>query len=639
MSNPTDKTGFNVLDMAQDMADASGVDLPNFFRQPTQPPAPQPGSESEEPQEEAAPKKKKPWTPSAEAMAELPELQHQGVSYTKEEMEKFQEPEGLQNIADDNAKQSARDTMDELTRKMDAIETAKARHGILHFQIPEGPWQVKVHNAAIDVNWKRAQLNLDEVFTEIKTQHPEFIMEWLPGYGPDPTADPRGLQQNLQQQSAGDMIEPPSWYNPISPGEEAAPQTTAQIAEGQPHPDLSIKIDKTNVSQVSWTPEEVEKIRKARTVELNIVESGTLEFGEIEDVAPNAVEQVLSQYERKTNDIDAALPASRYRATFIGLSYPEVLDLSSSNRMNNLDGERMKWTIAFRHIKNQSIGPWKEWRYYTDPETGKTVTFSIAGPLPIGVTEDMVSVHTKFDDFMEKTSYLDLEYILWKILCATAMDKELISIDCHADVNGHECGKNYDWIYSPNELLMIQEVSPVVLEEMKTTATLNTMESIMENYKTAPINANNTVKLPHAGYQMIFGHANGKEYLNGIYSEIKKYDEVDETDPTFVSRGLNTSALTVVKGFLLPKPEGGWYRITGIKNILEIMATLDEVDWQVINEVCRMMEEPYTFAFALRDIVCPECGNRSSIPIDDMTQLLFIVARSLSSVQVELKKI
>ena len=48
MSNPTDKTGFNVLDMAQDMADASGVDLPNFFRQPTQPPTPQSGSEPED---------------------------------------------------------------------------------------------------------------------------------------------------------------------------------------------------------------------------------------------------------------------------------------------------------------------------------------------------------------------------------------------------------------------------------------------------------------------------------------------------------------------------------------------------------------------------------------------------------------
>lgn len=650
MANTPGNSGFSVLDMAQEMASAQETSIHEMFKThpvsgkvkeedaATVPPAttePVPVAETPE-----TPKPvKKAWTPSAEAMADLPELQQKPTTYTKEELTAPAEGP-LENIIDGTAKQAARDTMDELTRKESAIEDAKAALGIKHFKIPEGPWHVKIHNAAIDINYANTQKNLIAIFKEIIQTYPEWIFEWQPGWGPE------GYNPNkVNTVQPGQMVEVPEGatipgYDEVG---QSKPDITTEVApsaeDGPSEGDsVVIHIDKRNVNQVAWSEEEVEKIRKARTVELNITETADLEMSAIETVAPNAVDQLLAQYQRKTNDNVASLPASKYRATFTGLSYPEVLDLTNSNEMNTLDGERAKWTLAFRHIKNQSIGPWEEYRWYNHPETGRKVKIPLSAPTPVGIAEEDMHTVTAFDDFLMKTSFMDLEFILWKILCATAMDKELISIDCHAMYKGKTCNKSYDWIYNPNDLLMLSSVNPEVLEEMKVTGEA-TGEEIIKNFYTSPVMNNNLVKLAHSGFQLIFGHVSAFDYLDHVYSDIKVFESAEQNDPTLVSRGLNYTTLTSIKGVLLPKPDGeGWYRIEGSENIVKVLTDLDEVDWQTVSEVVRLMMEPYQFNFALRDIVCPQCGNRSSIPIDDMERLLFIVARSLSNVQVELKR-
>ena len=107
--------------------------------------------------------------------------------------------------------------------------------------------------------------------------------------------------------------------------------------------------------------------KKSRTVELNIVEGKDLEMSSIENISSkSAIDLALAPYIRKSNDIVAALPASKYRASFTGLSYVDMIDLSNSQELNTIDGEKKKWTIAYQHIKNPSIGPWKEYRYYID---------------------------------------------------------------------------------------------------------------------------------------------------------------------------------------------------------------------------------------------------------------------------------
>lgn len=640
-------TDFNVLEMAQAYAEANNTNTSDLFKKPKakfEDPKIEEVQIDENNQISPVKKQKTPWVPDEKLIEGMNEFTSDPVTYDKKDLE-VNEDGTLKNIIDEDAKEESREAMDEMSRKYANIEDAKKRHGIVNFQIPEGEYHALIFAAAGDTNYKRAQDALDEIFNEIKSVHPEFIRDWAEGYPKNESSNISNVpttpaeekvtenievNENIKEETAAVSVEPsiPSNNN-----------INEEMPDGE---DVKVIINKTDLPNVSWTEEDISKIRKSRSIELNIVENQDLEYTNIEEVDPKWVDAVLMPYQRKSNDIVAALPASKYRATFTGLTYTEVIDLSNSTEMNTIDGERKKWSICFNHIKNQSIGPWEEYILYIDPMTRKTMRISLedSDKIPENVDPETIHKVSKFEDFLRKTSFMDLEYMLWKILCATTMDQEIIQIDCHAIMdNGKDCGNHYDWIYSPTELLDMSTINPAVLEEIEKTATVSGKD-IMDNYNSSMLRLNNTAKLHTSGISVVFGHISAYEYLDSVYEKIQSLDNEEEyNDPTIASRSLNYATLSVVKAFLIPKENGGFIRITGADNILKVINTLDEIDWQTLAELVRIMLEPYEFKYSMRDIVCPKCKNRSNIPINSMAKLLFIVARSLSSVNVVLKKI
>lgn len=625
---------FNVLDMAQEYANASNVSVEDLFKQPeTKVESESNTNTSKENQNTPLDKTKTLWKPDAALIEGMDELTAKPVTYDKEELEVKEQ--SLENITDAVAIEDSREHMDEMSRKLANIEDAKKRHGIKHFQIPQGEYHVSIYAAAGDTNYKRAQEALDEIFDEIKKVHPDFILEWIDEKSVE--ASPTS-SNNITKESATETIQKEDEDNSSEVVVNDNKAETSEVLTSN-EDDLKIVIDKSNLPQIAWSEEELNKIRKSRSIELDIVETKALEYSNIEDADNNYIDALLLPYQKKSNDIDAALPASKYRATFTGLTYTEVIDLSNSTEMNTIDGERKKWSICFNHIKNQSIGPWEDYFIYVDPTTGKTVKTDDFSKIPDNTDEKTIHHVSKFEDFLKKTSFIDLEYILWKILCATTMDQEIIQIDCHANYNGKPCNKSYDWIYCPSELLDMNSINTAVLEELEKTATVASSEDILENYNTSMLRTDNVAKLHTSGISVVFGHISAYDYLESVYEKIQSLQNEEEyADPTIASKSLNYTTLTAIKAFLIPKPEGGFIRIKGTDNLLKVINTLDEIDWQTLGELVKIMIQPYEFKFSMRNIVCPQCKNRSDIPITNMARLLFIVARSLSSVNVVLKR-
>lgn len=615
---------FNVMDMARDAAAESGISVNDLFQR----------HEPEQQRVEETPpastlsttqKQQAGWVPDSSLTKDMEEFNGLPVTYARDEI-KEDIPATLRNLDDESAIHDAGVQKDEMGRMYVNIEDAKKRFGITKLQVPPGHMQVAIYDAASNEDPEKAKATLDSIFQDIIDNYPEFILERngvaCNNIVPDNGSAPAPVEANQGSDSTTEPAPAPDNVIPYTPPVQSESS------------DLKVVVDKSQLPEISWTDEDIEKVRKARTIELNIVESKPIEFSEIDDADQNTVDAVISKYVRKNNDVTAALPSSRYRCTFTGLSYPEVIDLSNSNEMNTIDGERKKWSLCFDHMKNQSIGPWEEYKWYLD-EAGNKIKIAINSPAPNGVSEDDIHVYTKFEDFLHKTSFLDLEFMLWKILCATCMDTEIIQIDCHAKLpNGGNCTNNYDWIYAPKELLEMDSINTAVLDEMKRTGEVSGMENIIANYNESMLRKRNTVKLPDSGLITVFGHISGYDYLESVYPAIKELENSDENDPTLASRGLNYTTLTIVKEFLVQKDNGRYARISGTANMIEILQNLSEIDWQVIGELVRMAMEPYQFRYSLRGIVCPKCKNKSKITIESLTQLLFIVARSLSSVQI-----
>lgn len=627
-----ENNNFNVLDMVDQISAEENIDASELFskHETTE----QPVQHHDNADIPAETSKKKEWTPNPELIKDMPELQQApGAVYGSDEV-RFDGDEPLRNLNDDDAVAATNETLTERDRQLANIKDAMARNGIAYFQIPDnhldgGIYHVRIMTAAGDRNYQKGQAELDAIFADIIKLHAEWVHK---------TSDEGSAEITAEHEYASDD-EFPTVY------ESDKTSTTAEHIEDTPvdseeeSPIISIKLDKSQVSQVSWTQEELEKIKKSRTVELNIVESSPIEFSSIREVDGSGLDSILDTYMRKTNDNIGVLPASQYRATFTGLSYAEVIDLSSSVEMNNLDGEKKKWSICFNHLKNPSIGPWESYVLYTDPETGMEKHVESIIDVPDGVDDSTIHRVSCFEDFLRKTSYLDLEFMLWKILCATAMNREIITITCRAKNGEGTCNNEYDWVYNPAELLKASTIDSGVLEAMKKTGEADSIEKIMAHYKESPVVANNTVTLPNSKIVCVYGHISAYDYINSVYELTHELAAKSEHDPSDISTMLAYRSMFVVKFFLVPTGDQSYVKVSKIDGMMKIFNMLNEIDWQVIAEITDMMTTPYAFQYAMREVKCPKCGNVTSIPIDSMERLLFIVTQSLNSVNVTLKKI
>lgn len=647
---------FNVLDMADEIAAAENVDPSELFSNPEQTePKNVDHTEPEKEETPAAeikepPKKRKEWTPDPSLLADMPEMQQApGAVYNADEVI-MEEDKTLRNLAEDDAIEASRSAMSEKDRQIANINDAMKKVGIRHFQIPDNEldgatYHVRIMTAAGDRDYQKGQSEMIAIFEEIRKLHPGWVYDYETDQNPDtqnqnatqsaPDTAKDDFPTIIEVSSDSDGMDTPT---PKTPTADAGTPTDNEGTDRDGEP-VKIVVDKTNVSQISWSQEEVEHIKKARTIELNIVEKNPIEFSSINEASDSVVDLILDSYTRKSNDNVGALPASQYRATFTGLSYAEVLDLYTSSEMNLADLEKKKWSICFNHMKNPSIGPFKNYVTYTDPVDGSHKRVETMADVPDDVEEKSVHRVSKYEDFLRKTSYLDAEFILWKVLCATAMNKEIISINCHADVGGHECGNEYDWVYNPSELLQTSSIDPAVLEAMKKTGEASSMDEILKNYNESPIAAGNTVTLPSSGIIAVYGHASAYRYINDLYEPIHQLEEKKEPETGDLSLMMAYRAMTCVKFFLIPMQDGSYTRISSVDHMIKIFNGMNEMDWQVIMKLTDMMTNPYALTYSMRDIVCPKCGNKSSIPIDSMYRLLFILAQSLSNVNVTLTKL
>lgn len=576
------------------------------------------------------------WTPDEEDTKSLAELNRSSLGIMVDK-DKYTEKEDttLRDVAEDHAIEDGAAAVDDLMIKTQAIEASKKRLHIVKLAIEDPAEHAAIFAIASDTNIQRRDEQLDARIKAYVEKFPSTVLEWEPWYGPNVKVVKNDLEP-VEPTPVTEVIPAQPTVDETRAKEEDMEIISKATQNLEKIPDAVIdktvvRVNKEDVPHIFWDQEDVDKIKKSRKVELDIIETTPLEYNEVVELDENAIDGVLSQYTRKMNDVSSPLPASKYRATFTGLSYPEILDLSQSQELNTVDGLKKKWTIAFNHTKNPSIGQFKPFRYYIDPSTKKKIHLNAGEPVPEGAK---LEYGDAFDDFLKKTSFLDLDFILWKILCATTMENEVISINCHARHNGEECKKEYDWVYSTKNLLDMDKISPAVLEEMNKTATVSSQQEIEANYKDSFLASSSVIKLPHCGFRIMCGHKDAYEHINTIFGKVL---EITEAQNPAASDALTVTMLSVVKAVLVPY-NGSYAKITSVDGIMKVLKQLDEVDYQTVGEMMRVILEPYQFTYNLRDIVCPKCGNVSNIPIQDMSRMLFIVAQSLMSVQVVLKK-
>lgn len=519
---------------------------------------------------------KKEWTPSADALEEAGmNNKPAGVIYKKEDVI-LKDNEGFKNLVEDGVKQESQDQMDELDRIAYNIERAKKKLGIVklaidHNHLLSASHRTELINLANDKDsFDRLVIRLDQITQE----HPEYVLERV-----DDKKNEDKENNNIDENKENVDIQ-----------------------------DVVINIDKDNVDKIIFDQEYIDKVKSARNVVLNVKEEKDLSFTIVDSDENIEIDNILSEYDRKIGDFPLTLPASHYRCIVTGLSYPEIIDLSYSHEVTNFDTEKKKWSIAFKHVTNPSIGKFHGWIDENDVE------------------------HTAFEDFMRKTSNHDLQLILWGIICATTFDEESTFINC----NIPDCKSSYEWIYHPKELIDMDSVPNEILEEMRMVGEAQGEDNILQIYNESCLNKKRMIKLSDSGIIAALSHSSADRYLNQVFPKILSLRDDENSDLT---DAFAASVLEMVDHLLIPKKgTNGYMKVTKIDNIIELLKSLSSVDCKILATLLEDIATPYHFTFTMKDVKCPKCGNISNIQIQDMHSMLFMITRSLENVNVELRR-
>lgn len=364
---------------------------------------------------------------------------------------------------------------------------------------------------------------------------------------------------------------------------------------------VTINVDESIVAKTTTTNEVNIHVREVSEQELltsNIVENSNQEG-------------IISVYDSGINDVPITLPLSGYRCVIRSINWFDFIKLTAPTSNNSVDNELKKWSVIYQHIKNPSIGEFKD-----------------------------------FEDFMMKTKYQDRELLMWGLLVATADDEETLSLKC----GNPKCGKPIKINYNPRTIVHLDEkLIPAWYHDAATAGVGEDAFKLWEKVNST----RKRYKLPNTGIIVEINEPSAHEFVTVklplIQELYKRYrpdsdmTELDPQDPAMAefdylsTNALFVSAMTIVRNENNKPKE---YRFTNWEDIETIITkSLDAGDSGIL---LKLIEESRShvspISFRVDDINCTVCGKHEEyVPINDIgSTLLFQLSRRLSNTQINL---
>lgn len=324
---------------------------------------------------------------------------------------------------------------------------------------------------------------------------------------------------------------------------------------------------------------------------------------------------IIRPYESSVCDVPITLPMSGYRCVMRPVNWFETIDLAAPTSNSKVDFQLQRWSIIYNHMKNISIGPFKN-----------------------------------FDDFLKKTKYADMSLLEWAILKATADDEEPLDMRC----GNRRCGKRYTFTYRPDEIIHLNEDRlPKNYRKIYEAAPGPQAEKLFTE-----INTRRTrYKLPNTGIIVEINEPSAYDYITQkLPLIIEKYterrpddpdmenfnEETLQGDPTLLNFSNKMACMMRIAALNVPDPNNPnrEYRFTrwdDIERQIDNIGIME--DSMIIMKLAldaRQMSE--SADFYIEETHCPYCGRvEHHIPIDNISQrLLFRISRRLGDMELNL---
>lgn len=376
---------------------------------------------------------------------------------------------------------------------------------------------------------------------------------------------------------------------------EVIPQITINVPDGS---DVTVNVDADVVRNMS----------ESRKIDIIVNKISEKEMKK-EVVLNTQQKGIIQTYDPGVNDTPVTLPISAYRCVMRPINWFDFIRLVSPSSQNRSDDELKKWSVIYKHLKNPSIGDFKD-----------------------------------FDDFLKKTKYQDRELLMWAVLVATADEEEPLSIKCP----NPKCRYERTLKYRPRTIVHLDpEHVPSYYDACHNAMALEDAQKIFNDVS----NKRTRYTLPNTGIIVEISEPSAYDFitkkLNLVQELFERYvpdgdmSKLDPEDPKMVEFDyLSANALYITSMSIIK--DGKEYMFDQWEDIEEIIRDgLDTEDSAILLKlISKSRANTSPISFYLEDVVCPKCGyKREKLPINDIGQtLLFQVSRRLDNMEVNLKE-
>lgn len=353
------------------------------------------------------------------------------------------------------------------------------------------------------------------------------------------------------------------------------------------HPTLGIvEIDKKNVDNVEFTPEEREKLTKVRAIKLKVVEDVELSSISVERIDVKHKSAALQSLDTNLSQYSVPLPLMHDYCRFKG---SQIVQLIQAVRYTDATLDEMiskKASLVYNQLCNSA-------NLQKFDENGKIIM--------------------SFNDFINKFLFHDLDMAMYGILVASSMEEIESSLTCG------ECNTTFQWKYNLKSLLNLDDISDDFKQTFDDILGHKTDDDYLqnlynENHKSVRVKSPITQNIYELNYPT-------------IARAINLYRIIDTEDETMLY--LSAFALFITKIYVFNRKTGKYIDINEdeYKNLLDVLQMIPQEEIDIIQDFLK----PYLYEpkFILKS-KCTQCGHKmqNTLSIDD---LVFLKARDSST--------
>jgi hypothetical protein len=370
--------------------------------------------------------------------------------------------------------------------------------------------------------------------------------------------------------------------------EEDVEKTEEQIAQEleEKYNKAVVVIDKLHGgSVINFTPEEREKLEKAKTIRLEEVETVNIKQFKTKKSKKANLDNILKR-QPSVHTTPVVLPASGYTASLKGASTYELISLMGSSENALLDTET-KWSVLHSKLAQTSLG------------------------------------EMNFNDFLRATAAVDYNTLIYGLLCATYPDDDTLPLNCAND----KCNKQFEHKYSVRSLLRAEKMTDKLQGLVaKVVDGAHTEETAKKVHEEASVSLTKSITLPVSGFVFDIYVQSAHEL---IYNSIKGLTENEEEK-------YNQASIlsTVVKTAYVPDPDiaGDYFEYDEAMDITKIIYSLQDTDILVLSKQSELILEDLSFDFGLMNVKCPHCGHyREEVPFDIESILFYRYQQAMNT--------